>query len=336
MNNKLNKVLVTGGAGCIGLPLCDELIKRGKEVVLYDLSEQIFRVKDQINKKVQIYYGSILDESSIREAIRGCDGVVHLAAYLGVRRTEINKIRCLDININGTRTVLDAAIKHNLKKVVFASSSEVYGEPIKNPITEDDITQGKTIYAVSKLAGEELVKAYNAEFYFLNYSVVRYFNTYGPHQIAQFVISKFIRNVLDGRPPIIYGDGRQKRSYCFSHDSARATVDTLLSNQTNGEVINIGNSNSVISLYDLAKLVIQLSGQSDKLDLNVKNSFENSDRDSSREIYQRFCSTEKAKKLINYEPKYSLEYGIKAILEVGALYPDWATTEKNYIIDESL
>ena len=128
----------------------------------------------------------------------------------------------------------------------------------------------------------------------------------------------------------------KKRSYCFSHDSARATVDTLLSNQTNGEVINIGNSNSVISLYDLAKLVIQLSGQSDKLDLNVKNSFENSDRDSSREIYQRFCSTEKAKKLINYEPKYSLEYGIKAILEVGALYPDWATTEKNYIIDESL
>ena len=108
MNNKLNKVLVTGGAGCIGLPLCNELIKRGKEVVLYDLSEQIFRVKDQINKNVKIYYGSILVESSIREAIRGCDGVVHLAAYLGVRRTEINKIRCLDININGTRTVLDA------------------------------------------------------------------------------------------------------------------------------------------------------------------------------------------------------------------------------------
>ena len=101
-----------------------ELIRRGKEVVLYDLSEQIFRVKDQINNKVQVYYGSILDESSIREAIRGCDGVVHLAAYLGVRRTEINKIRCLDININGTRTVLDAVIKHNLKKVDISKLQE--------------------------------------------------------------------------------------------------------------------------------------------------------------------------------------------------------------------
>ena len=159
MTYEFKRILVTGGAGCIGMPVCRELLKRGVQVVLYDLYEQINTIKHMIDDEIEIYYGSILDESSLREAIRGCDGIIHLAAYLGVRRTEVNSMRCLEININGTKNVLDAAIQSNIKKITFASSSEVYGEPLKNPITEDDITQGKTVYAVTKLAGEEIVKA---------------------------------------------------------------------------------------------------------------------------------------------------------------------------------
>ena len=194
MKHDFKKVLVTGGAGCIGMQVCSELLSRGIKVVLFDLYEQINVSKERIDDKIELYYGSILDESSLREAIRGCDAVIHLAAYLGVRRTEVNSLRCLDININGTKKVLDASVQSGVKKIVFASSSEVYGEPRKNPIKEDAPTQGKTVYAISKLAGEELVKAYNSEFQKIKYTNLRYFNTYGPYQIAQFVIPKFIRN----------------------------------------------------------------------------------------------------------------------------------------------
>ncbi len=334
--SNLKKILVTGGAGCIGMPVCNELLKRGIKVVLFDLYEQIDRVKDNINKNVEIFYGSILDDSSLREAIRGCDGIIHLAAYLGVRRTEINSLRCLDININGTKKVLDAAVHSGVKKIVFASSSEVYGEPLKNPISEVDITQGKTVYAVSKLAGEELVKAYNAEHKDLNYTILRYFNTYGPYQIAQFVVPKFIRNVLHGKPPIIYGDGRQERSYNFSEDTARGTIDSLISNNANNVTMNIGNSNSLISLEDLGRLVIKICKKESEIKIQIRNSFKNTDRDESREIYQRYCSTQKAKEIIGYEPKISLEEGIKRIIQIGVTQPKWATSERNYTIDDYL
>lgn len=331
---KYKKVLVTGGAGCIGLQICKQLIARNIKVVLFDLYEQINTVKEEIDSNVEIFYGSILDESSLREAIRGCDSIIHLAAYLGVRRTEVNSLRCLDININGTKKVLDVAVKTGIKKIVFASSSEVYGEPIKNPILETDITQGKTVYAISKLAGEELVKAYSSEFEKLDYTILRYFNTYGPNQIAQFVIPKFIRNVINNKAPVIYGNGEQERSYCFSEDTARGSLDALFSSKTNSETINLGNSESLISLKELGQLVIKLCDKEDKLELNIKNSFHSTDRNEDREIYQRYCSTEKAKKLISYYPKTTLIEGITKIINSGVLKPKWATSEKAYTIDD--
>ena len=162
MTNLYNRVLVTGGAGCIGMPVCHLLQESGSQVVLFDLYEQIRMVEKHIHNDIEIYFGSILDESSIRDATKGCNAVIHLGAYLGVRRTEINRLRCLDINISGTKNVLDACVLSGVEKIVFASSSEVYGEPLSNPIKETDLTQGKSVYAVSKLAGEELVKAYAA------------------------------------------------------------------------------------------------------------------------------------------------------------------------------
>ncbi len=336
MKYEFKKVLVTGGAGCIGMAVCNELLKRGVKVVLFDLYEQINAVKEHLQDGIEVFYGSILDESSLREAIRGCDAIIHLAAYLGVRRTELNGLRCLDININGTKKVLDAAIHAKIKKVIFASSSEVYGEPLKNPISENDITQGKTVYAISKLAGEELVKAYHDEFKSLNYTILRYFNTYGPYQIAQFVIPKFIFNTINDKSPIIYGNGKQERSYNFSEDTARGTVDSLYSMNANNLTMNIGNSDSLISLKELGKLIIKICKKQDHLDIKVKNTFENTDRSETREIYQRFCSTKLASETIGYSPKISLEEGIKKIIEIGVLQPKWATSERIYTIDDYL
>ena len=182
--NTYHRVLVTGGAGCIGIAVCRELVRRNIPVCLFDLPEQIERVKEEIPDACEIYYGSILDVSSLRDAMAGCNAVIHLAGYLGVRRTETNRLRCVDININGTKNVLDSAIQHRVRKVVFSSSSEVYGEPLANPISEKTVVCGKTVYAITKLAAEELCKAYAQRYPEFTYTILRYFNTYGPYQIA--------------------------------------------------------------------------------------------------------------------------------------------------------
>lgn len=332
---KFKKILVTGGAGCIGIQVCNQLVKRGQKVVLFDLYEQINTVKKFLDKRVEVFYGSILDSSSIREAIRGCNGVIHLAAYLGVRRTELNKIRCLEINIDGTRNVLNACSLNKVKKVVFASSSEVYGEPLNNPVTEREITKGKTVYAISKLAGEELTKAYFEEFK-INYTILRYFNTYGPHQISQFVIPKFIKLASENRSPVIYGDGSQERSYNFSYDSANATIKSLFSEKTNSKIMNIGNSNELINLKELADLVIKICAKNKKLKPIFRKNFKKTDRKKNREINSRFCSTELAKKLINYKPTVKLEKGLKEVFKIGVAKSKWATSERDYFIDDYL
>ena len=248
MTYKFKRILITGGAGCIGLPLTDELVSRGVEVVVFDLQEQIKRLESFIHPQAIKFSGSILDGAALRDAMNGCDGVVHLAAHLGVQRTERNRLRCLDINISGTQKVLDSCVMNGeVKKIIFASASEVYGEPLENPIKEDAITQGKTVYAVSKLAGEEFIKAYNLEFPSLQYSILRYFNTYGPHQVSQFVMSKFIHGVALDEAPVIFGDGTQRRSYNFSEDSARATADAIFTSKT--DKINQSIKKELLAYY---------------------------------------------------------------------------------------
>lgn len=330
MNKIFKKVLVTGGSGCIGIPLLHELRKQNIHVVLFDLNEQINRVRNYLPKDIDLFSGSILDTAALRDAMNDCDGVIHLAAHLGVYRTENNKLRCLEINIDGTKKVLNAcAQSKSVKKIIFASSSEVYGEPQTNPISESHPTQGKTVYGVSKLAGEELVKAYCEEFSEMSYTILRFFNTYGPFQVNQFVITKFINSILNGKPPKIFGDGSQLRSYNFSSDSAIGIVNSLLSTNTNNVVMNIGNSNEPITLIDLAKLIMELTGNDD-LKLDVKNSFKSTDREKEREIFYRYCSTDLAKSLINYSPKTNLRDGIKKIIETNFFSDSWATSEKSY------
>tara|TARA_B100001741_G_scaffold263991_1_gene228881 strand:+ start:4952 stop:5950 length:999 start_codon:yes stop_codon:yes gene_type:complete len=331
---KFKKILVTGGAGCIGIKVCNELMERGCEVVLYDMAEQIEVSQNSLSKELQIFPGSIMDRTSLRDAISGCDGLIHLAAHLGVSRTEANKLRCLEINIDGTKNVLDAVSRSDsVSKFIFASSSEVYGEPLKNPISEDDTTQGKTLYAVSKLAGEELVKAYNYEFGNFDYTILRYFNTYGPNQVAQFVIPKFIYRVQNGLEPVINGDGSQTRSYNFSSDTARATVDCLFAAEANSLTMNIGNSREPISLKDLASLIIKILGKEDEISPKIDKKFLSTDRVSEREINNRFCDSSLAEKIIGYESLVTLEEGIRKVIDSKSISPDWMTKEKGYLVD---
>lgn len=326
-------VLVTGGAGCIGIQVCRELDRRGIEVHLLDLGEQIARVRQALPPKVKVFYGSILDVSSIREAMDGCGAVIHLAALLGVRRTEVNRLRCLEINVDGTKRVLDCAIQHRIKRLVFASSSEVYGEPIENPITEETITQGKTVYAVSKLAGEELCIGYAQRYPEFEHVILRFFNAYGPYQAAQFVLPKFIQNAMTGKPIVINGSGEQIRSYCYSEDTGRGVVEALLRPEAVGQVINLGNSDRPISIKELADLVVAASGNP-SVEIRYAGDFQGTDRHAGREIHRRYCSGEKAKQLLGFESRVTLEEGIRRIIEMNSIFEKWESTELPYLVDE--
>ncbi len=313
MNHKKYKCFVSGGAGLIGLEICNKLIERGHSVYLYDLGEQIERNKSHINKKIKIFYGSILDIHSLKKAIKNCDFVFHLAAMLGVKYTEDNKLDCLEINSTGTKNVLEACLGKKVKKVIFASSSEVYGEPKKNPISETFQTQGKTIYGISKLMGEEYCKSYNQK-HKLTYTILRYFNTYGAYQQKKFVIQNFVHDSINDNKILINGNGSQKRSYMYVSDAADATIAAAFSKKTDNKIFNIGNGTNPITLKELSKVVKKVLKKKN-IKIILKKNFNKTDRTIEREIFYRYCDSSKFQKLIKWKPKVSLESGIKKILQ---------------------
>ena len=245
--------------------------------------------------------------------MKNYDVVYHMAAMLGVKKTEKNSLDCLNININGTKNTLESCVFNKVKKIIFASSSEVYGEPDKNPISEEFDTKGKTLYGVSKIAGEELCKAYYKK-YGLKFLIIRYFNTYGPNQNSEFVIPKFVGSSLKNKNLLINGNGKQIRSYTFVSDSAEATIKLSLLNNVKNLIFNVGNGIDPINLKDLAYKILKKSKSKSKI--VFQKNFTKSDRKKVEKFFFRFCDTTKLKKFINWKPKIRIDEGINKILKV--------------------
>lgn len=320
---KRNKVLVTGGSGFIGSSMIKFLLERGFEVRAFDLPQQF--AKNALPKEAEIYKGSILDSNDIMNAMKSCDYVVHLAAMLGVRRVEVKRLDCLNINIQGTTNILEACVRDNIRKIVFASSSEVYGDQGRIPISEKSPLNPKSVYAVTKLAAEEYLKAYKHR-YDLNYSIVRFFNVYGPGQVAEFVMPRFIKSVMEDKSPIIYGNGDQVRAFCYVDDAVTGTGLALTNGRADSGIFNIGNDTEPISVTDLALKVISITKK------NLKPGFvpiENSDRSAQREIQKRIPDISKARRVLNYEPKVSLSEGILKVIEHGKIEETWFDPTSN-------
>ena len=321
------KVLVTGGAGCIGLEVYNQLLKEGYHPIVYDLIEKIQKVSKFVKLK-EFFYGSILDRALLGKAMQNVDYVIHLAAHLGVQRTEEEPLRCLEININGSKNVFETALQSNVKRVIFASSSEVYGEPLDKYVNENSITQGKSVYSVSKLAGEEYLKALCKENKKFTGIIIRFFNTFGPYQTAQFAIPKFINLVKNNASPIINGTGEQIRSYCYVSDSAQGTVNALKKAKYNNNfsIYNIGNPNNCISVLELSKKIINLSKKNIKPKIN--KDFSKTDRIKEREVFARLCDISKAKSELKFSPKINLITGLKKTYNSQILWEDWPKHNK--------
>jgi len=322
MISDAKKVLITGGGGFIGSHIAKNLLEKGFLVRLFDLSFdnlEIFNKKIGGLAKAERIKGDVLDEKNLADGAEGCDYVIHAAAMLGVKNTEQKKLDCLNVNILGTINVLRVCVVKKVKRIVFISSSEVYGEPIHCPIKENDSKSPISLYGVSKLAGEEYIKAYQQK-YGLEFSIIRFFNVYGPGQVAEFVMPRFIKRVLEGKPPLVYGDGSQVRTFCYVEDAVEGVSKVLGQEKARNQIFNIGNDDESISIKDLAQKIIKISGK------NLKPEFiamENSDREVSREIQKRVPLIYQARQMLNYQPKFSLEEGIKKTMDINCIFDKW-------------
>ena len=292
------RIGITGGSGFIGTHIAN-VLKSKYEVAIFD------RLKPKI-EDIEFIKGNIIDDS-IQKAFEDCDVVIHLAAAVGVKITEEDPILTLNTNILGTKNVLEACKSNNVKKIILASSSEVYGEPLKIPIEESDPAIPITSYGISKIAAEEYVKAYAVSFG-LKYTILRFFNVYGPGQSKDFVIPEFVSNASKNNPILIHGSGSQIRSFCHISDISNGV--SLSIEKGDNEIINIGNANEPITISELAKKIIGITNSKSSIQFVP---FTDSNRRRQKEIINRIPSIKKAESMLSYKPKISLNDGISML-----------------------
>ena len=327
----MSKVFITGGAGFIGSHLADAYIKQGHEVTaLDDLSTGRAENVAQLNSsgKFKLVKGSVLDTQIVDELLRGCDICYHLAAAVGVYTIVEKPLNSLMTNLKGTEVVLEAADKHK-KKILIASTSEVYGKSNKFPFNEaDDTIMGATdksrwSYAYAKAVDEFMALAYHQEKK-LPVVVVRFFNTVGPRQTGRYgmVIPNFVRQALLNEDITIFGDGHQSRCFTYVGDVVEAVMKLMDAPKAVGQVVNIGNNSLEISIEDLAKKIIELTGSKSRLTyIPYEKAYPLGFEDMERRIPDLF----KIKSLINFQPKVQLDEILRMVIEhnktkLGDLY----------------
>jgi len=265
---KKKNILVTGGAGNIGSALVEALIRSGKYcVVIMDnlLTGSLKKLPVNHKENWEFVKGDVNEYRDIAEVMlaRRFDYVFHYAAVVGVQRTQDKPISVLN-DIQGIKNILDLSKNTSVKRVFFSSSSEVYGEPVHIPQNEHDTPLNSRVpYAVVKNVGESFLKSYYQE-YGLEFTIFRFFNTYGPNQTKDFVISRFLSAALKNEPLTIYGDGEQSRTFCYIDDNVESVIKCFENDLFVNDILNVG-SEKVVSILELANIIIELTGSKSKI-----------------------------------------------------------------------
>lgn len=259
------KILITGGAGFIPSSLADKLLLDNHDVVLIDNFITGKKQNIPIHDRITFYEGDVNNYNDLAPVMfeHNFDFVFHYAALVGVKRTLENPVMVLN-DIQGIKNVLDLALKTKVKRVFYSSSSEVYGEPVHLPQHEETTPLNSRLpYAVVKNVGESYFKSYQQSFG-LDYTIFRFFNTYGPKQSEDFVMTKFIHQALKNEPITIYGDGSQTRTFCYIDDNIETCVKAMYEEQTINEIINIGND-KITTIRELAESIIKATKSSSEI-----------------------------------------------------------------------
>lgn len=256
------KFLITGGAGNVGSEIAKKIASYPENiVVIVDnlLTGNINKVPKSIHNNVKFIKADCNNFNDIGSVFYAYqfDYVFHYAAVVGVKRTLANPIMVLN-DVEGIKNVLNLSKNTGVKRVFYSSSSEVYGEPVEFPQNEKTTPlNSKLPYAIVKNIGEAYFKSFQRE-YNLDYTIFRFFNTYGPNQSTDFVVKKFLVSALNNQDITIYGDGSQSRTFCYVDDNIDACYQAFLTNDVINDVVNIGNDNEM-SVLQLAKTIIGLT-----------------------------------------------------------------------------
>lgn len=311
-----SKVLVIGGAGFIGSFVVGELLKEPvKQVVIYDnfTRGSLKNIQEYLNDPrcyIFPYGGDIRDIDILDKAMEGVDYVFHLAAMWLLHCKDFPRT-AFEVNIAGTFNVLEACVKHKVKKLIFSSSASVYGDAIESPMTENHPFNNRNFYGATKIAGEAMCTAFYDR-YGLSVIGLRYANVYGPrqHQKAAYTgVIPILLNKIDANEPItIYGDGTQAYDFIYVEDAAKANICALKADIEFG-FYNVGTGVQT-SIKDLVQLILKLTGA------NIEIKYQPYSPDDARQfVKNRVLSPEKAKREIGFKYTYSLEDGLKKLIE---------------------
>lgn len=306
----MKTILITGGAGFIGSSLAETLLKKEKYrlVIADDLSTgDISKLPQGFSHDVFAFYTC---DVNVQEQLQWIfkkekiDIIFHYAAMVGVKRTLANPLGVLR-DIDGLKNIFEMAVKHNVEKVFFSSSSEVYGEPVEIPQNETTTPLNSRLpYAIVKNVGEAFCRSY-FQTYGLKFTIFRFFNTYGPKQSKDFVVSKFINAALKNEPITIYGDGTQTRTFCYIDDNVDACIEIFEKGYYENDVVNIGNDKET-SILELAQKIVMLTNSNSE----IRHLPPLPEGDMSR----RKPDITKMRKVLN-RPLIDLNEGIKRILQ---------------------
>ncbi len=304
--------LVTGGAGFVGSWIVEQLIDAGAAHVrvIDDFSrgrrENLQTVAG--SGALEVIEGDICDDKLVDEATAEVDYVFHQAA-LRITQCAEDPARAVRVMVVGTQNVLDAAVRRRVRKVVLASSASVYGEPDGLPITESARFNNRTVYGAAKIAGEQLARAY-AEMHGLNYLALRPFNVYGPRMDAfglyTEVMIRWLEQIEQGRPPMIFGDGSQTMDFVYVTDVARANLLAAASD-ANDDAINVGTGRET-SLNELSRLLCDVAGHPELVPGHGPARQVNG-------VMRRRAATDRARELIGFEATATLEDGLRELVD---------------------
>jgi UDP-glucose 4-epimerase len=304
------RVFITGGAGFIGSHLCDVLVARGDEVSILDnLSTGSKGNIAHLEGKIKVSNGDIRDQALVESLIKDSELVLHMAAALGVDNILENPIESISTNFYGSEVVLNAALKYD-KRILIASTSEIYGKNAKQPLTETD---DRVIGTPQKLrwtySDAKALEEATAHFLFLTkqlrVTTIRFFNTVGPRQTGKYgmVIPRFVRAAIDDKPLKIFGDGSQSRVFCHVSDSVKAILALSTSDKTIGEVFNIGGKGE-ISILELAKLIIKQTNSKSEITFT---DYEDAYATGFEEMARRVPDISKLTKFTGWKPTLGID-----------------------------